>query len=77
MISIYTTCKDMEEAEKISKALLGKRRIACSNLWPIKSQYWWKGKLEESDEFALLMKTQDKHFKEVEKEIKKLRLKIY
>lgn len=72
MISIYTTCKDMKEAETIAESLLGKRLIACSNLWPIKSHYWWKGKIEESNEFALLMKTRDKHFKEVEKEIKKI-----
>ena len=37
MILIYITCKDKEEAKKISKHLLEKKLIACTNMTPIET----------------------------------------
>lgn len=52
------TCKDKPEAEKVVKHLLTKRLIACGNIISgIESHYWWKGKLESSNETLLLVKT--------------------
>lgn len=72
MSIIYITCKDEEEAVKISKHLLNKRLIACSNMYPIKSMYWWKGKIEDNKEFVIMAKTLGKNYKTIKKEIKKL-----
>ncbi len=72
MILIYTTCKDKKEAEKISLHLIGRKLAACTNYFPINSMYKWKGKLVKDKEFAVVIKTQPKHFKSVESEIKKL-----
>lgn len=72
MILIYVTCKDIEEAKKISKNLLEKRLIACANMFPINSMYWWEGKINEDKEFALIIKTKKEKFEEVKKEIKKI-----
>lgn len=72
MILIYVTCKDIEEAKKISKNLLEKRLIACANMFPINSMYWWEGKINEDKEFALIIKTKKEKFDEVKKEIKKI-----
>jgi len=72
MITLYITCKDEEEAKKISKQLLEKRLIACANIFPIQSMYWWKGKIEENKEFAILAKTKEAKYNEIEDEIKKL-----
>ena len=47
MILIFTTLNKKEAAEKIGKELLRKRIIACYNLLPVESAYWWKGKIEE------------------------------
>ena len=44
MTLIYITCKDEEEAVKISKHLLDKRLIACSNMYPIRSMFWWNNR---------------------------------
>ena len=46
MILTYITCKDKSEARKISEHLLKKRLIACSNIFPIESMYWCKGKIK-------------------------------
>ncbi len=72
MIDVYITCKDRKEAIKISNYLLRKRLIACVNYWPIESLYWWKGRLVKDKEFALLVKTTERNYKKVEKNVKKL-----
>ena len=70
MISVYTTCRNRKEAEKIAAHLLKKRLIACANFFPVDSKYWWKGKLEKSKEYALLMKARN-GFKIIVQEIEK------
>ena len=72
MTLVYVTCKDKKEAEKISLHLLRKRMIACANMFPIKSMYWWKNKIANDSETAIIAKTSDKNFKKVESEIKKI-----
>ncbi|MFQ5906329.1 MAG: divalent-cation tolerance protein CutA [bacterium] len=54
---IYTTTDSDQEAEKISKELLEKRLVACANIFPINSLYWWQGKIERSGEVAVIFKT--------------------
>ncbi len=71
MISIYVTCKDKNEAEKISKILLQKKVIACSNIFPVSSLYNWKGKLNKENEFAMILKTKKSKLNEAKKLIKK------
>ena len=70
MTLIYITCKDKIEAKKISKVLLEKKLIACSNMFPIESMYWWKGKIEESNEVVIIAKGKD--YDKVKKEVEKL-----
>ncbi|MEM2918148.1 MAG: divalent-cation tolerance protein CutA [Candidatus Altiarchaeota archaeon] len=72
MLLIYITCKDRKEAEKISKHLLEKRLIACANIFPIKSMYWWKGKIENAKEFVIIAKTLDRYFPIIKKEVKRI-----
>lgn len=72
MTLIYITCKDEEEAVKISKHLLEKRLIACSNMHPIRSMYWWKGKIEDEKEIVIIAKTLEKHYKNIKKEVCKM-----
>ena len=69
---IYITCKDEKEAVKISKYLLEKRLIACSNIFPIRSMYWWKGKIQDEKEFVIITKTLDKHYNKIKEEVSKI-----
>jgi periplasmic divalent cation tolerance protein len=69
-LMVYVTCKDEEEARKISLDLLEKRLVACANMCPIRSLYWWKGNIEDDSEELLIMKTQEKHIDLIIKTIK-------
>ena len=70
-IIIYVTHKNMEEAEKITSALLNERLIACANFFPITSQYWWKGKIEKTEEVVSLLKTRTDNWDKVKSHIGK------
>lgn len=72
MIVIYITCLGEEEARKISKHLLDKHLIACANMFPVRSMYLWKGKINDGAEFAIIAKTKKENFDAVQKEVKKL-----
>lgn len=72
MIMIFTTVAGEAEAEKIADTLIGERLIACANFFPMKSRYWWKGKLEEHSEVMLIMKTVKENYPQVEKRIHEL-----
>ena len=55
---MLTTAGSREEAEKIANALVHRELAACVNiLGPIASVYRWKGKIEFSSEFLLVIKT--------------------
>lgn len=72
MILVYITCKDEEEAVKISKHLLNKKLIACSNMHPIRSMYWWNGKIQDNKEFVIIAKTKEKNYEKIKEEVSKL-----
>ena len=54
---VYITTKDDDEARKIGKALVEEKLVACVNIHPTNSIYWWKGKIQEENEVAVLAKT--------------------
>ena len=72
MTLIYITCKDEEEAVKISKHLLDKKLIACSNMYPIRSMYRWQGEIQDEKEFVMMAKTKEKNFGKIKEEVKKI-----
>ena len=70
MILIISTIHKKENAVKIGQGLLKERLIACYNLFPVESAYWWKGKLLEENETLVLLKTRASNFEKVERYIK-------
>jgi periplasmic divalent cation tolerance protein len=55
---ILTTAGSEVEATKIAKALVENRLAACVNIVPrIHSIYRWEGKVQNSEEFLLVVKT--------------------
>ena len=72
-IIITSTTDSKKEAEKIISLLLKKRLIACGNIiGPMSSVYWWKGSIEHSEEFLILMKSKRDLYKKIENEVLKL-----
>ncbi len=70
-IFIYVTAPTAEEAKKISKQLLERKLIACANIFPIQSMYWWENKINEDDEFVIIIKTVKKNYQKIKEEIEK------
>lgn len=69
---LYVTAKNKSEAQRISARLLQQKLIACANIFPIKSMYWWKGKIVGGKEAVLIVKTMKNKIAVVKKEIEKM-----
>lgn len=69
---IYITNPNKKVAKKIAQHLLQKRLVACVNIFPINSLYWWEGSIAKEKEFVLIAKTVPKNFEKVIKEVEKL-----
>jgi periplasmic divalent cation tolerance protein len=67
---VLTTASSLEESRKIAHELVGRRLAACVNIIPrIESVYRWQGKVEEAQEFLLLVKTTESAFARVREAI--------
>jgi Uncharacterized protein involved in tolerance to divalent cations len=72
-IQVFTTTETKEEAEKIAQYLVEQKLAACVQITgPIGSTYRWKGKVENTQEWLCLIKTQDDLYDKVEAAIKSL-----
>jgi periplasmic divalent cation tolerance protein len=70
-ILVLVTAKDTVQAENISRVLLQKRLAACCSIVKdVRSLYLWQGKLEDSREVLLLIKTRQALFKALERAVK-------
>ena len=70
---ITTTLDDRQKLEDLCRTLVEKKLVACAQVsGPIKSLYWWKGTVEETEEWVGTMKTRIDLYKDVEEEIMRL-----
>ncbi len=70
---VLTTAGSLEEAHKIAQALVDRRLAACVNIVPqVQSIYRWKEKVEEAQEWLLLIKTTTNAFLRVRNMIKEM-----
>ncbi|MEM1662735.1 MAG: divalent-cation tolerance protein CutA [Pyrobaculum sp.] len=71
-IVVFITTPDLDAAKKISRHLLERRVASCINMAPVKSMYWWEGKIEEAEEVLLIIKTTIDKLNELVKEVKSI-----
>jgi periplasmic divalent cation tolerance protein len=73
---VLVTCGSADEAERIAHAVVEKRLAACVNRLeaPVRSVYWWKGKVEASEEHLLLIKTEERLLGELHAEVQRLHI---
>ena len=70
-IQVSTTVERKEDADRIAKILVERRAVACAQvIGPIRSTYWWKGRLEESTEWLCVMKTREDLYADLEASLK-------
>lgn len=65
---VLVTAPDGEVARNLAGAILEARLAACVNIVPqIESHYWWRGKIDQSTEVLLLIKTTKARLKALQK----------
>lgn len=72
-IQVITTTAGRKDAQRIAGAVVERRLAACAQIiGPIKSTYWWKGKIETAEEWLCVMKTQRCLYGRLEDTIRRL-----
>jgi len=72
-IVVLTTCDSEKQAEKLAHTLVDQRLAACVNVLPKgRSIYRWEGKIEDSAEWLLLIKSRRDLFAALRAEIQKM-----
>lgn len=69
---IWLSCADKDEADKIARALLDKKLIACAKQLPVRSSFAWEGETSTSEEIWMSMESREDLFEEIEAEVAKL-----
>jgi periplasmic divalent cation tolerance protein len=70
-IQVLTTTDKREDAEKIARILLEMRLAGCVQVvGPVSSLYWWKGEIEQAEEWLCIIKSREDLYGELEKTIR-------
>lgn len=73
LVSVWVTCANTDEAEKLAGALVEERLAACANVLPgVTSIYRWQGAVQRDAEVGLLLKTRGELFDRVAARIRDL-----
>jgi periplasmic divalent cation tolerance protein len=68
---VLTTCGSREIADRLALTLVERRLAACVNVIPdVRSTYRWAGKIEQAEEFVLMIKTASEKLTAIEATIK-------
>lgn len=68
---VLTTTDSPEAAERLARSITAARLAACVQIiGPIRSIYWWRDKVEDAQEWQLLIKTITGRLPELERHIK-------
>ena len=72
-VAIYTTFPNQKRAVEFGRLLVNSRLSACTNIIPnIKSIYKWNGKIEESQECIVWIKTRESLINNVYNKLKEI-----
>jgi len=72
-IMVFTNLPDSESARSIARALIDVRLAACVNILPaMQSIYRWQGAVEEVSEVAVVIKTTEDLYPQLEEALAKL-----
>jgi periplasmic divalent cation tolerance protein len=70
-LQVLTTAASEEEAEAIASTLLESRLAGCVQIvGPVRSRFWWEGRIDEAREWLCLAKTTADRYQAVEAAIR-------
>jgi len=72
-IQVVTTTERKEDAQKIARALVEDRLVACVQIvGPITSTYRWQGEIETAEEWQCWAKSRRELYEPIERAIRRL-----
>jgi periplasmic divalent cation tolerance protein len=72
-VQVFVTFPSRKTADSAVRLLLGRKLVACGQVsGPVRSTYWWKGRIETASEFFVILKTSRGLYPEVEKAVRKV-----
>jgi periplasmic divalent cation tolerance protein len=70
-VQVLTTVDSEEAGVTLARSVVEARLAACVQIvGPIRSLFWWEGKVDDAREWQLLMKTTTERLAELERHIK-------
>lgn len=72
IITLFLTCANDQEGNKISQALLKKKLVVCIKKTKVASSFLWQGRIDKSEEVLLIMDSVEEKFEDIEREVRKL-----
>jgi periplasmic divalent cation tolerance protein len=70
-VQVLTTVESEEAGVTLARGIVEARLAACAQIvGPIRSVYWWEGKVDDAPEWQLLIKTTGERLPELERHIK-------
>jgi periplasmic divalent cation tolerance protein len=70
---IYVTCPNAETAERLAQHAVQEKLAACANILPqMLSIYHWQGRIESAQETVLILKSEKRLYKKVERRLLEL-----
>ena len=71
-IIIYITHENEVAAKSIVDQLVDEKLVACGNLFPIQSAYWWQGAVRNKNEWVSIVKTIPELWEKVKVKVEKI-----
>lgn len=71
-LQVVTTTESREDALVIAREVVRARAAACGQvLGPVTSTFWWKDRVEETEEHLCVMKTTEQAYERLEEVIRR------
>ena len=71
-VVVITTTDNREKAQWLTDKVLNERFAACAQIFEVESRYWWKGRIENANEYRIEFKTKFELIKGLIERIKTL-----
>jgi periplasmic divalent cation tolerance protein len=65
-ILVQVSAASIEEATKIAEVVVEQKLVACAQIVPIRSVYFWQNVRQNEDEWLILMKTRFEMYRHLE-----------
>ncbi len=72
LIQVQTTVLTEKEARTIAHIMIEEKLSPCVQFYPIESICTWKGELEESKEFLIIIKSTQSKFEKIKRKLEEI-----